>query len=80
MRGMLYLPRTISDEQLKTLSQFIDLIYDFKVTIIYNLALIDGMVLGKDLDVLQNANMKERIMKFVLERQTSKKERRTYNG
>ena len=27
MRGMLYLPRTISDEQLKTLSQFIDLIY-----------------------------------------------------
>lgn len=80
MRGMLYLPRTISDEQLKTLSQFIDLIYDFKVTIIYNLALVDGMVLGKDLDVLQNENMKEQIMKFVLERQTSKKERRTYNG
>ena len=79
MRGMLYLPKIISDEQLKTLLQFIDSIYDFKVIVIYDLSLIDGMVLGKDLDVSQSENMKEQIMKYVLERQFVKKERRIHN-
>lgn len=79
-RGMLYLPREISDEQLNTLLSFMNLISDFKITIVYNLSLIDGMVFGKDLEVLQSENMEEQIMKFVLERQTPKKERRTYNG
>lgn len=79
-RGMLYLPKEISKEQLNILLTFIDLVTDFKIVIVYDLSLIDGVVFGKDLDVLQNENMKEQIMKFVLERQTSKKERRTYNG
>ena len=79
-RGMLYLPKEISEEQLNILLTFIDLVTDFKIVIVYDLSLIDGVVFGKDLDVLQNENMKEQIVKFVLERQTSKKERRTYNG
>lgn len=79
-RGMLYLPKNVSDEQLTTLLQFINSIYEFKVTIVYDLSLIDDMVLGKDLQVLKDEDMKDQIMKFVLERQTSKKERRTYNG
>ena len=76
MRGMLYLPKIISDEQLKTLLQFIDSIYDFKVIVIYDLSLIDGMVVGKDLDVSQSENMKEQIMKFVLERQFVEKRKK----
>ena len=79
-RGMLYLPKEISEEQLNILLTFIDLVTDFKIVIVYDLSLIDGVVFGKDLDVLQNENMKEQIVKFVLERKKKKKERRTYNG
>ena len=79
-RGVLYLPKIVSDEQLKTLLQFINSIYEFKVTMVYDLSLIDDMVLGKDLEVLKDEDMKDQIMRFVLQKQTSKKERRIYNG
>lgn len=75
-RGMLYLPREISDEQIKTLLDFMKLVAEFKVTIVYNLSLIDGVVFGKDLDALENEDTEEKIEDYFLGRQNLKKERR----
>lgn len=78
--GMLYLPKVITDEQLKTLLKFLNSIYDFEIMIVYDMSLIEGMVLGKDFEVSENEDAKDQIKKFILKKQFSKKERRIYNG
>lgn len=75
-RGMLYLPREISDKQLQTLLKFMDSISDFKTTIVRELLLIDGTVFGKDLDVSQKEDTKEEVKKYILKKQYLKREGR----
>ena len=75
-RGMLYLPREISEKQVGILLDFMKLVVEFKVPIDYNLSLIDGVVFGKDLDVLEHEDPEEKIEDYFLRRQNLKKERR----
>lgn len=75
-RGMLYLPKKISERQLEILLNFINTVQEFKITIVYDLSLIDGMVFGRDLNILQLDNTKEEIEDYFLGRQYLKKERR----
>lgn len=66
--GMLYLPRAISDEQVKTLLQLLNLVYDFEVMVVYDMSLIEGFVLGKDFEVSENEDLEKQITNFVLKK------------
>ena len=79
-RGMLYLPKDISSKQLEKLSRFLDEVSDFDVTIIYDLLLNDGMVIGKELPISKELDLKHQSERFISQRQYSKKKEGHRNG
>ena len=65
-RGILYLPKDINEEQLKTLYDLTYLILDFDVCLVYNMSRLDGTTMGKTFDFEKGMNIKEQLDDFVL--------------
>lgn len=77
-RGVIYLPKKLSEPQIETLFAFADEIVDFDVFMVYDMNLIDGMVLGKTFDVNKEVDLKEKISDFV--NNEKKEKRKSING
>ena len=67
-RGMLYLPKNISDVQKEVLYEFIKKIVDYDVLVIYNMSLADGMVVGETLDFNDNIVLEEKLNNYFKKR------------
>ena len=65
-RGILYLPKDINEEQLKTLYDLTHLILEFDVCLVYNMSRLDGTTMGKTFDFEKGMNIKEQLDDFVL--------------
>lgn len=64
-RGILYLPKKISDKQLQTLYLFLDKIIDYDICIVYDMNLVDGMTYGKSFDFDEKININDKLDKFI---------------
>lgn len=72
-RGMLYLPKELSEKQIQTLYAFAETILDFDVCIVYDMELIDGVVVGKTFDIAEKLNVKDKLENFIMNKQIIKK-------
>ena len=58
-RGMLYFPRNISMKQYEKIWEFLDEVADFQIIGVYNMALLDDMVVGSVKDDFQKGDIKK---------------------
>ena len=64
-RGVLYLPKALSDSQIEALFDFADKVIGFDVCMVHDMRLIDGMVVGETFDFNKQLDFKEKLIDFV---------------
>lgn len=69
-RGMLYLPKKMSEKQIQALYDFAEEVADFGVCVVYNMGLVRGVVVGKTFDFNSDLKLTDKLHDF-----TSRKKR-----
>ena len=72
-RGVLYLPKALSDSQIEALFDFADKLIAFDVCMVHDMRLIDGMVVGETFDFNKQLDFKEKLIDFVNNEKNSKR-------
>ena len=67
-RGVLYLPKEISEKQLDMLYGFASTVSNFDISIVYDMYRIDGTTIGEAFDLNKRENLKEKLDDFVLQK------------
>ncbi len=72
-RGILYLPRELSNQQIQYLSDFMKVVDDYSVLIVYNLVLDNDMVIGTEFgNDISTANLLNGFIKNIIKNRDDK--------